>query len=110
MYVINIKDLLIFFFLNFTVPKSGAEYAYLLETFGKLHRFWGPLPAFICNWVYVMILRPAEVAILILICITYSIEPIQHNIGLDNLDDAYKKHFEKLLAISVLCKYNHTPL
>lgn len=87
----------------FAVPKSGAEYAYLLETFGKQHKFWGPLPAFICNWVYVMVLRPAEVAILILICITYSIEPIGHNIGFNQLDPVYKQHFKKLLAISVLC-------
>lgn len=86
-----------------SVPKSGAEYAYLFETFSKLHKFWGPLPAFICNWVYVMVLRPAEVAILILICITYSIEPIRVNIGFDRLDKSQQENFKKLLAVATLC-------
>lgn len=86
------------------VPKSGAEYAYLLETFSKCHSFWGPLPAFICNWVYVMVLRPAEVAILILLCITYSIEPIRTYIGYNCLEETSQKNFKKLLAIATLCK------
>lgn len=85
------------------VPKSGAEYAYLLETFSELHKFWGPLPAFICNWVYVMVLRPAEVAILILICVTYAIEPIRHKIHIDLLEEEYKNDFYKVLAIAIIC-------
>lgn len=86
------------------VPKSGAEYAYLYETFGKLHKFWGPLPAFICNWVYVMVLRPAEVAIIILICASYAIQPISHLIGLDVIEEDKRKLVFKLLAISLLGK------
>lgn len=86
------------------VPKSGAEYAYLFETFAKLHKFWGPLPAFTCNWVYVMILRPAEVAILILICVEYAIEPMRNIIGLDNMETSEINLLYKLLAVSVLCK------
>lgn len=86
------------------VPKSGAEYAYLFETFAKLHKFWGPLPAFICNWIYVMVLRPAEVAILSLICVTYGIEPIGNFIGLDNLDESHKQQIYKILAVLLLGK------
>lgn len=86
------------------VPKSGAEYAYLYETFAKLHKFWGPLPAFICNWVYVMVLRPAEVAILVLICVTYTLEPIRHRIGLDCMPEHDKRNLYKLLAMMTLCK------
>lgn len=86
------------------VPKSGAEYAYLFETFSKMHKFWGPLPSFICNWVYVMVLRPAEVAILILICVTYAFEPFRHQIGLDTMDENDKQNLYKLLAMATLCK------
>lgn len=86
------------------VPKSGAEYAYLFETFSKMHKFWGPLPAFICNWVYVMVLRPAEVAILILICVTYAFEPVRHQIKLDSMDESDKQNLYKMLAAATLCK------
>lgn len=94
-----------FFLLK--VPKSGAEYAYLFETFAKMHSFWGPLPAFICNWVYVMVLRPAEVAILILICVTYAFEPFRYQIGLDSMDETNKQNIYKMLAVAVLCKIIH---
>lgn len=46
----NTKILIPFQYLLETVPKSGAEYAYLYDTFSKMHKFWGPLPAFTCNW------------------------------------------------------------
>lgn len=84
------------------MPKSGAEYAYLFETFGKFNKFWGPLPAFICNWIYVMVLRPAEVAILILICSGYAIQPISHLIGLNDIDEVYQQAFYKLLSILLI--------
>lgn len=86
------------------VPKSGAEYAYLFETFAKLHKFWGPLPAFICNWIYVMVLRPAEVAILTLICSGYAIQPISSHIGLDKIEKSYQQYFFKLLSVSLIGK------
>lgn len=50
--------------LGTLVPRSGADYAYILEGMQKLHRFWGPLPAFICAWVFVLFLRPAECAVI----------------------------------------------
>lgn len=56
------------------------------------------------NWVYVMVLRPAEVAILILICVTYTLAPLEHQIGLDTMDEEWKENFYKLLAIAMLCK------
>lgn len=89
------------------VPKSGAEYAYLYETFAKLHKFWGPLPAFTCNWVYVMILRPAEVAILTLICVEYAIEPLRTSIGLDHMSESRRDMLYKCLAVSTLRKTKH---
>lgn len=58
------------------VIRSGAEYAYFLEAFGPLHKFWGPLPSFVCSWVYVIALRPAEVAVIILTFAEYLVQPV----------------------------------
>jgi L-type amino acid transporter 9 len=65
--------------LGTVVPRSGAEYAYFQEAYGGLHRFWGPLPSFICSWVYVVILRPAEVAVIILTFSEYICQPFAYH-------------------------------
>lgn len=49
-----------------------------------------------------MVLRPAEVAILILICSGYAIQPISHLIGLDTVEPVYKQTFDKLLSILLI--------
>jgi solute carrier family 7 (L-type amino acid transporter), member 9/15 len=49
--IISLLGALCFAELGTVIPKSGAEYAYLIETYKKSHKFWGPLPAFICSWV-----------------------------------------------------------
>lgn len=90
---------------EFPVPRSGGEYAYLFETFAKQNRFWGPLPAFICSWVYVMVLRPAEVAVIIMTFAEYAIQPFSNAIGLDLLDDSHKNWVIKLVSLLTLCKY-----
>ncbi|XP_053676020.1 b(0,+)-type amino acid transporter 1-like [Anopheles nili] len=82
---ISLLGALCFAELGTVVPRSGAEYAYLIEAFKKSHSFWGPLPSFICAWVYVMILRPAEIAVIILTFAEYSILPFRHLLGLDHL-------------------------
>lgn len=51
-----------------------------------------------------MVLRPAEVAILILICVDYALAPLEHQIGLDTLDEGCKQTVYKLLAMAMLCK------
>lgn len=85
------------------MPKSGAEYAYLMEAFGKKGKF-GPLPAFVCSWVYVMILRPAEIAIIILTFAEYSIQPFHKVLGLDNLTETENSHIIKIVALLALGK------
>lgn len=62
--VVSFLGALCFAELGTLIQRSGADYAYLLESMRKLHRFWGPLPAFICAWVFVLFLRPAEVAVI----------------------------------------------
>lgn len=86
------------------MPKSGAEYAYLYESFAKLHKFWGPLPAFICSWVYVVVLRPAEVAIIIMTFATYTIQPLRPYIGLDRISEENQHVVVKVLSLLTLCK------
>lgn len=90
--------------LGTVVNKSGAEYAYFQEAFGKFHKFWGPLPAFSCAWIYVMILRPAEVAIIVMTFAAYAIQPFAGDIA----DDS-KSHAIKLTSLSALCKYANIP-
>lgn len=85
-----------------SVPKSGGEYAYLHETFAKQHKFWGPLPAFICSWVYVVILRPAEVSIIIMTFSSYTIQPFSSTIGLDKLTPESQLIVIKLFSLLTL--------
>ncbi|KAJ9577765.1 hypothetical protein L9F63_005685 [Diploptera punctata] len=78
---ISLLGALAFAELGTVVPRSGAEYAYFQEAYGGLHRFWGPLPSFICSWVYVVVLRPAEVAVIILTFSEYICQPFMPYIG-----------------------------
>lgn len=73
--VLSLLGALAFAELSTVVPRSGAEYAYFIEAFGPLHPYAGQLPAFTCSWIYVMLLRPAEVAVIMLTFAEYSIQP-----------------------------------
>lgn len=97
--IISLLGALCFAELGTVVPKSGAEYAYLFETFSKQHKFWGPLPAFLCSWVYVVILRPAEIAVIVLTCAEYSIQPLGSLIGLDEMSQEQQLQLTKLIAL-----------
>lgn len=84
------------------IPRSGGEYIYLLETFSKHHRFWGQLPAFLCSWTYLMVLKPAACAVIIMTCAEYAIQPFSEVIGLKELDADSQKTVIKLLSIMFL--------
>ena len=62
--------------LGTLIPKSGGEYAYYLDGLGTLHRFWGPLPAFLYSWLMILMLRPAALAAGCLSVANYVIYPI----------------------------------
>lgn len=86
--------------LGTVLGKSGAEYAYFQAAFGKGHKFWGPLPAFTCSWIYVIILRPAEVAIIVMTFSEYATQPF-----LSDMNTSDKDNVIKLIALCALCEY-----
>ena len=53
--------------LGTLIPKSGAEYPYLMEAYG-------PLPAFLYSYVFVLFVKPSGIMIL-LVFGAYVIEP-----------------------------------
>lgn len=87
--------------LGTVVGKSGAEYSYFEEAFGKIHKFWGPLPSFSCAWIYVMVLRPAEVAVIVMTFAEYAIQPF-----IPDLHPDYKGNAIKLTSLAALCKFS----
>lgn len=81
------------------VPRSGAEYAYFMDSFSTLHKFWGNLPAFIASWVYVVVLRPAEVAVITLTFAEYLCKPILDALGACDMDTEAIKKYVAILAL-----------
>ena len=61
--------------LGLLIPESGGEFAYLFHGFGPLHRFFGPLPAFLVSWSGNLITTPASSAISSLAFAEYCIQP-----------------------------------
>ncbi|XP_020295152.1 b(0,+)-type amino acid transporter 1-like [Pseudomyrmex gracilis] len=95
--VLSLLGALAFAELSTVVPRSGAEYAYFIEAYGPLHPWAGPIPAFICSWVYVMLLRPAEVAVITLTFAEYSVQPFTGYLG--NLSDDRLRTLKLFIAI-----------
>ncbi|XP_047994194.1 b(0,+)-type amino acid transporter 1-like [Leguminivora glycinivorella] len=104
--IISLLGALSFAELGTVVNKSGAEYAYFQEAFSKCHKFWGPLPAFTCAWIYVMILRPAEVAIIVMTFAAYAIQPFSIDIPAESRAQAIK--LASLSALFVMTYINIT--
>lgn len=98
--ILSLLGALAFAELSTVVPRSGAEYAYFMEAFGPLHPYAGQIPAFICSWIYVMLLRPAEVAVIILTFAEYSVQPFSEY--LCNLSNESMETLKKLIAIIAL--------
>nr|CAD7258620.1 unnamed protein product [Timema shepardi] len=98
--VISLLGALAFAELGTVVPRSGAEYAYFVEAYGDLHPYWGPLPSFTCVWVYVMILRPAEVAVIILTFSEYVCQPFYPY--MTHVPPETMDHLKKLIALLAL--------
>ncbi|XP_063986665.1 b(0,+)-type amino acid transporter 1-like [Diachasmimorpha longicaudata] len=108
--ILSLLGALAFAELSTVVPRSGAEYAYFIEAYGPLHPYFGNLPAFICSWVYVVILRPAEVAVIMLTFAEYSIQPFHELLPKDIAPEtmATVKKLIALLALGVITYINLT--
>lgn len=74
----------------------------MLETFRPHNVFWGELPAFLCSWTYLLVLKPAVCAVIIMTCAEYAIQPFSDLIGLHELDGSDQRTIIKLLAIMFL--------
>ena len=85
------------------IPKSGGEYAYLMEA---LH----PIFPFLFSWISAWILKPAGVAVITLTCAEYVLVPLFN----DDCGSPPALNI-KLLAITVIRKlsiwpsYSHNP-
>ncbi|XP_011495307.1 PREDICTED: b(0,+)-type amino acid transporter 1-like isoform X2 [Ceratosolen solmsi marchali] len=86
--------------LSAMVPRSGAEYAYFLEAFVPLHSYFGQLPAFICAWIFIFVLRPAEVAVITLTFAEYFVQPFIPYFG--HIEPESWHQVKKLVAIMTL--------
>lgn len=71
-----------------------------MDSFGPLHKFWGNLPAFIASWVYVIVLRPAEVAVIVLTFAEYLCQPFLDYLCIE--DEAAAEHLKKIVGILAL--------
>lgn len=100
--LISLLGALCFAELGTIVPRSGAEWAYLLEAFSKTNSFFGPLPSFICAFIYVLVLRPAEIAVIVMAFAEYSIEPFGQILNLKTMDPYTKKIIIKLVSFLAL--------
>jgi len=105
--ILSLMGALAFAELSTVVPRSGAEYAYFIEAFGPLHHYAGQIPSFICSWIYVMLLRPAEVAVIILTFAEYSVQPFSgylNDIPADLM--TMLKKFIAILALGLITYIN----
>lgn len=73
--LLSIAGALCYIELGCVVPKSGGDYAYLLEAYGPLHRFFGPIPAFLYSYSRTIVTGPAAFAVIALSFGAYATEP-----------------------------------
>jgi amino acid transporter len=88
--------------LSSVVPRSGSEYSYLLEAFGNLHKFWGPLPCFVCVFISFFILSPSSSAVLTLTFSEYVFQPFAHY--MNHMTPESQDVVKKIIAILGLGK------
>ncbi|XP_066253027.1 b(0,+)-type amino acid transporter 1-like isoform X2 [Euwallacea similis] len=104
--LVSLLGALAFAELGIMVPRSGGQYAFFMDSFGPLHQFWGPLPAFLYSWTMIILIRPAEVAVIVMTFSEYLCQPIFDLICLNDGEtgDKVKK------IISLVALGNHTKL
>lgn len=103
----GILGALVYAELGTVVPRSGSEYIYLLESFGKMNPSWGPLPAFIYSFVVILLVRPVEVVVVVLTSAEYIVELIKDFVCIENSDDIQMaRRFIAFVELSELSALN----
>jgi amino acid transporter len=100
----SVAEALTFAELSSVVPRSGAEYSFLMEAFGSLHKFWGPLPCFVCALIYVFVLSPSASAVIVMTFSEYVCQPFEYHMG--GLTRESQNTVKKIIAILGLGEYS----
>ncbi|XP_066253024.1 b(0,+)-type amino acid transporter 1-like isoform X1 [Euwallacea similis] len=105
--LVSLLGALAFAELGIMVPRSGGQYAFFMDSFGPLHQFWGPLPAFLYSWTMIILIRPAEVAVIVMTFSEYLCQPIFDLICLNDGETGDKvKKIISLVALGVITYVN----
>jgi len=100
----SVAEALTFAELSSVVPRSGAEYSFLMEAFGSLHKFWGPLPCFVCALINVFALTPSATAVVTMTFSEYICQPFAYH--MDGLTRDSQDMVKKIIAVLGLGEYN----
>ncbi|CAG0890056.1 unnamed protein product [Cyprideis torosa] len=94
--------------LGLVVPESGGEGTYLLAAFGHLHNFLGPLFGYLFNYLALVAMKPAQVAIICLTFSKYVLDPVFNALKWQDCDFEDRKILlEKLVAAACICEYRN---
>jgi amino acid transporter len=105
MLLLSVAEALTFAELSCVVPRSGAEYSFLMEAFGSLHKFWGPLPGFACAFINVFVISPTASAIIIMTFSEYVCQPFAYYMA--DLTPESQDMVKKLIGILGLGEYSN---
>lgn len=100
----SVTEALTFAELSSVVPRSGAEYSFLMEAFGSLHKFWGQLPCFVCALINVFVLSPSAAAVIIMTFSEYVCQPFTYHMG--SLTRESQDVVKKIIAVLGLGEYS----
>jgi L-type amino acid transporter 9 len=87
--------------LGTTIPLSGGEHAYLMEAFNpkENHGCFGRIPAFLFDWISILLIRPSMFAIMCFTLGTYITQPFYEGC-------TPPIYLTKTFTILAMCKYN----
>ena len=90
--------------LGTTIPLSGGEHAYLMEAFNpkQNHGCFGRIPAFLFDWISILLIRPSMFAIMCFTLGTYITQPLYEGCT----PPIYLTKTFTILAMFILCFIN----
>jgi L-type amino acid transporter 9 len=100
----SVAEALTFAELSSVVPRSGAEYSFLMAAFGSLHKFWGQLPCFVCALINVFVLSPSAAAVIIMTFSEYVCQPFTYHMC--GLTQQSQDTIKKTIAVLGLGEYS----